>query len=150
MNMVFPVPREINLSLGFNSKFVAVIAFVPILNPPIEPEANLALPVLCINANAVACVVATPSIETGTCISFADTVPNIVTSSATTPLLNKKFDAVTLPSAVTTNPDELISKFPCEPLIKLDEPPPTPVLREPKKNVFVFTSNIDGFVLNLK
>ena len=96
-----------------------LIVVASTVQPPIEAETNLALPVFCINAKAVACVVSTPSIWTGTCIALAETVPSIVTSSETTPLLNKKFDAVTLPSAVTLNPEELICIFPCETLIKL-------------------------------
>ena len=54
-----------------------LIVVASTVQPPIEAETNLALPVFCIKAKAVACVVSTPAICAGTCIAFADTVPNI-------------------------------------------------------------------------
>ena len=54
-------------------------------------------------------------------------------------------DIDTSPSAVNSKLEDDICKLPCEPLIKF-----AGLCVFPKKNVDVFTSNKDGFVLNFK
>ena len=83
-----------------------------------------------------------PFISAGVLISLAVKSAVILTSPVITPPVILNLEAVMLPSGVKWNPLELISMLLPEPLINC-------VFSVPTKNVFAFTSNILGLLLNL-
>ena len=94
------------------------------VNPPIEPDLNIALPLSSILAFAFAIVVGLPSLcDAGTNMELAATEPRILTSLVIVPPLNNISEPVICPFEFICKLLELISIFPFEPLTNCPSPP---------------------------
>ena len=128
--------------------------FASILNPPIEPDLNTALPLSSILAEAFAIVDGLPAIVAGTNIELAETEPWIVTSlvmvvaPVIVPPVSNTDEPVNCPPADTLNfDDEIIeagSSISCDddnwntlPAAKLEAPIVNPPMVPPASAVIV-------------
>ena len=93
------------------------------VNPPIEPDLNIALPLSSILADAFSGVAVTPPIVAGVNMELAATEPRILTSLVIVPPLNNTSEPVICPFEFMCRLLELISMFPFEPLTNCPSPP---------------------------